>query len=355
MVRNDIGRAVGSAWIALLVYFAATVTPAPASNLVLSGAGATFPYPFYLHLFDAYSKTNGVKIRYDAVGSGSGIKAITAKKVDFAGTDAYMNAEEMKKAGGNLVHIPTCMGAVALTYNLPGHQALRFSPDVIADIFLGKIRSWRDPRIAALNPEATLPALAITVVHRSDASGTTFIFSEYLSKISREWREKMGTGKTVSWSTGEGAKGNPGVAGLINRVQGAVGYVELIYALGNGMQTASVRNRSGNFIAPNPASVSLAGNVRIPEDTHISLTDTAAPRGYPISGFTWLVLYPEQDYDQRSRARAEALVNLLWWVTHGGQAYAQPLHYAPLSREAQTRAETLLMSVTYKGNPLLNP
>jgi phosphate transport system substrate-binding protein len=327
---------------------------AGAAGVELFGAGATFPQPLYEKMFEVYGRQSGVKIQYEGIGSGEGIERIIKKRVDFAGTDAYMTENELREAGVPIIQVPTCLGAVVMTYNLPGNPRLRFTPDIIADIFLGKMKRWNDPRMEAINPGGQLPDMAITGVHRSDGSGTTFIFSEYLSKVSREWREKVGTGKSLRWPVGlEAARGNPGVAGLVKQISGSVGYVELIYALGNDMTVGAIKNRAGKFIEPAPESVSRSASVNLPDDTHISLTDTPASEGYPISSFTWLALYKEQNYRGRNRERAEGLARLLWWVIHEGQRNAKLLQYSPLPEEAVRKAEVLLKTATYNNIPLL--
>jgi phosphate transport system substrate-binding protein len=339
--------------LSVIIVFSVVVVHA-AEPVTITGAGATFPYPLYSVLFETFSEQSGTKITYDAVGSGGGINALSEKKVDFAGTDAFMTIQEISKAGAKIVQIPICMGAVVIAYNLAGDIPMNFSPQVIADIFLGNITKWNDPRILSLNPRIKVSDIPISVVHRTDGSGTTAIFTEYLSKVSPEWKDRIGSGKTVNWMVGQGGKGNPGVAGLIRQIMGSVGYVELIYALGNNMKFASVQNRSGNFIKPGVESVSLAGNVDIPDDTNISLTDTAARYGYPISGFTWVALFQQQDYSGRPKRQAQELTNLLWWMTHEGQAFAKPLHYAPLSKEAVSKSEKLLQSVRFGESPLIH-
>lgn len=324
-----------------------------AKNTELLGAGATFPYPLYSKMFDAYYQEFGVRINYQAIGSGGGIRQLLNRTVDFGATDAYMSAEDVKKEDNYILHLPTCLGAVVVTYNLPGGLKLKFTPDLIADIFLGKIKKWSDERIAAVNPEAALPDVNIAVVHRSDGSGTTFIFSDYLSKVSQEWKKRVGTGKSLNWPAGLGAKGNPGVAGLVKQIPGAVGYVELVYALQNNMPFGMIKNRSGKFIRPTVESLSLAANIDLPEHTRVSITDTRAKYGYPISSFTWLIFYREQSYGKRDRERAKELVKLLWWVIHEGQRFCKPLHYAMLPENAVKKAEGIVKSVVYSGAPLL--
>jgi phosphate transport system substrate-binding protein len=324
-----------------------------AKEMELIGAGATFPYPLYSKMFDVYNKEFGVKINYQAIGSGGGIRQLMNKTVDFGGSDAIMSEKDSGEAGAPVLHIPTCAGAVVVTYNLARHPQLRFTPDVIADIFLGKIQKWNDPRITAINSGVKLPGTAITVVHRSDGSGTTNIFSSYLSKVSPEWKEKVGAGPSLNWPVGIGGKGNPGVAGLVQQTPGSFGYVELIYALQNKMPYGTVKNKKGNFVKPTIASTSLAANTALPDDMKVDLTDTDASEGYSISGFTWILVYKVQNYSDRPEEKAKALVNLLWWMTHQGQKYAEPLHYAPLSKAAVGKAEKLIKSITYNEKSIL--
>jgi len=326
---------------------------APALAAELLGAGATFPYPYYSKLFDTYNKEKGVKINYQAIGSGGGIRQLLQKTVDFGGTDAFMSDKKIQEAGAEILHIPTCLGAVVVTYNLPTSPVLKLTPDIIADIFMGNIKAWNDERIAKINPGITLPAMNIVVVHRSDGSGTTFIFSDYLSKVNRQWKENVGRGKSLNWPTGLGAKGNPGVAGLIKQVPGSVGYAELIYALSNNMPVSIIQNKSGTFVKPSINSVSLAANVPLPDDTRVTITDTDAKEGYSISGFTWLIFYKEQSYNSRTMEKATALMNLLMYTVHEGQKLAEPLHYAPLPAEAVKKAETIIKSATFNGNKIV--
>lgn len=337
-------------WLAALVIVS---TSARASDNELMGAGATFPFPLYQKMFDTYFQTYGVKVNYQAIGSGGGIQQLKQKTVDFGGTDAYMSDQEMAEGGSPIVHVPTCLGAVVITYNLPGNPEIRLTPETIVDIFLGRITNWKDAKLAAINPGLTLPDMNIVTVHRSDGSGTTAIFSDYLCKVSTEWKQKVGEGKSLNWPCGLGAKGNPGVAGLIKQVPGSIGYVELLYALGNKMPYALIQNKAKVFVKPSIETVSIAADVPLPDDTRVSITNTEAKNGYPISGFTWLILYKEQQYGDRSKTRAENLAKLLWWVIHEGQQFAASMDYAPLSKEALTKAEAVLRSVTYAGQPLL--
>lgn len=324
-----------------------------AKDVELIGAGATFPYPLYSKMFDVYNKEYGVKVNYQAIGSGGGIRQLISKTVDFGGSDAIMSDKDLAEASSPILHIPTCAGAVVVTYNLSGNPQLRFTPDVIADIFLGKITKWNDRRISTINPGAKLPDINITVVHRSDGSGTTFIFSDYLSKVSAEWKEKVGTGPSLNWPAGLGGKGNPGVAGLVKQTPGSIGYVELIYALQNKMPYGMVKNNKGKFVTATIASTSYAADTNLPDDMKVSLTDTDVPEGYPISGFTWILVYKEQNYAEKSEEKAKELVKLLWWMIHEGQKNAEPLHYAPLSKKAVEKAEKLIKSISYKSSVVM--
>jgi phosphate transport system substrate-binding protein len=338
--------------VIVLTVVMAMIGTAFAAEQELIGAGATFPYPLYSKMFDAYNKEYGVKVNYQAIGSGGGIRQLINKTVEFGGTDAIMREADSKAAGAPVLHIPICAGAVVVTYNLSGNPQIKLTPDVISDIFMGKIKRWDDQRIKAKNPGAPLPEIEITVVHRSDGSGTTSIFSDYLSKVSKEWKDKVGAGTALNWPVGLGAKGNPGVAGLVKQTPGSIGYVELIYALQNKMPYGAIQNKKGKFITPTLQATSMAANITLPDDMRVSLTDTSAADGYPISGFTWILVYKEQKYGDRTEAKARSLAKLLDWMTHEGQKYAEPMHYAPLSKSAQDKADKLIKSITYDGKPI---
>ncbi len=319
----------------------------------LLGAGATFPYPLYSKMFDVYHKQYGVQVNYQSIGSGGGIRQLESKTVDFGATDAFMDDKKLASIPAEILHIPLCLGAVVITYHLPGNPTLKLTPDLLAELFMGKVSKWNDKRVAELNPGVKLPNLKVAVVHRSDGSGTSFIFTDYLCKVSDEWKTKVGMGKSVDWPAGLGAKGNEGVSGLVKQIKGSIGYCELAYALHNGMPQALVRNRKGIFIKPEIASITAAADVEIPEHTRTSVTDTDAENGYPISSFTWLILYKQQDYDGRERSKAGELAKLLWWMIHDGQKYAAPLEYAPLPKAAVAKAEALLRSVAFGSEPLV--
>jgi phosphate transport system substrate-binding protein len=320
----------------------------------LLGAGSTFVYPLFSKQFSEYNKLTGLKINYQSIGSGGGILQLTNKTVDFGDSDAPLTEEQAQKMGVPVLHIPMCSGAVVISYNLPEvKDTLKLTPDIIAGIFLGKITKWNDPKIATINTGVKLPATDIVIAHRSDGSGTTNIFTDYLSKVSDDWKTKVGKGTSVNWPAGLGGKGNEGVAGLIKQTPGGIGYIELAYAMQNNMAYAKIQNKSGNFITPNIASTSAAGNIQLPADSKIFLGNTDAAQGYPISGFTWALIYQEQGYNKRSQDRATNLVKLLWWNIHDGQQYCEGLHYAPLSPAAVTIAETILKSATFNGKPVL--
>lgn len=337
----------------IILYLFLICTSSLTAGEELLGAGATFPYPLYSKMFDVYYKQYGIKVNYQSIGSGGGIKQIINKTVDFGATDSFMTDEELKTAPAEIVHIPTCLGSVAICFNLAGQPNLKLTPEILADIYMGGITRWDDNRIKAANPGLSLPKMPIMVIHRSDGSGTTYIFSDYLSKVSQSWEKRVGRGKALRWLTGLGAKGNEGVAGLIKQIPGSIGYIELAYAIQNKMSRAAIRNAAGNFIEPTLDSTSRSAETEIPPDTRVSITNTSAAEGYAISGFTWIILYKEQKYDSRSREKAQALVNLLWWMTHEGQNYTQPLDYAPLPDSAVGKTEAILRAITFGGTPLL--
>jgi phosphate transport system substrate-binding protein len=320
----------------------------------LLGAGSTFVYPLFSKQFSEYNKLTGLKVNYQSIGSGGGILQLTNKTVDFGDSDAPLNEEQTQKIGAPVLHIPMCSGAVVLSYNLPQvKDTIKLNPAVLANIFLGKIKAWNDPQIAALNSSVALPNTPIVVAHRSDGSGTTNIITTYLSKVSPDWNTSPGKGSSINWPVGLGGKGNEGVAGLVKQTPGAIGYIELAYAIQNKMAYAKIQNKAGTFISPSVSSTSAAGNIQLPADAKVSLTNTEAADGYPISGFTWALIYKEQNYNSRSEDRATKLVKLLWWNIHEGQQYCEPLHYAPLSPAAVTVAENILKSATFNGKPVL--
>jgi phosphate transport system substrate-binding protein len=303
------------------------------TSVDLNGAGATFPYPIYSKWFSDYAKKTGIKINYQSIGSGGGIRQLSAGTVDFGASDSPMTDEEMAAAkGGPILHIPTVLGAVVVTYNIPGVQRpLNLTGAVISDIFLGKITKWNNPKIASLNPDITLPNADILVIHRSDGSGTTYIFTDYLAAVSDEWRNGPGKGKEVKWPIGLGAKGNEGVAGQVKQTPGAIGYVELAYATQNKLSYANVQNAAGKFITPsiNSVTAAAAGAVsKLPSDTdyRVSIVNAPGEESYPISSFTWLLIYKNQS----DPVKGKKLVDFLKWMLTEGEQSAAALDYAPL-------------------------
>lgn len=319
--------------------------------VTLTGAGATFPYPIYSKWFSTYGDHHPVRVNYQPIGSGGGIRQITEKTVDFGASDAPMTEEEMAKIPG-VLHLPTVLGAVAVTYNLPGvSQSLKLIPDVLADIFTGTITRWNDPRIAQLNPGVNLPAKDILVVTRTDGSGTTYVFTDYLAAVNPQFQQKVGVGKSVKWPTGLGAKGNEGVAGQIRQTEGAVGYVELAYARQNDLAVAALRNQAGTFVEPSVAATTaaaagVADRLDANSDFRMSLVNAAGPQAYPISTWTYLLL--PGHFEDCSKARALADV-VRWSVTEGGAA-AEELDYAPLPENVRTRVLDRLNTVTCGPN-----
>ena len=339
--------------VAILVLASLPFQEASAQSL-MNGAGATFPYPLYSKWFDEYARVDqSVRFNYQSIGSGGGIRQIIARTVDFGATDGPMTDEQLKQAPGELFHIPMVMGAVVATYNLPGSPKLRFTPELLADIFLGKVSKWNDPRIAALNSEVSLPNQPIIVAHRSDGSGTTYIWVDYLSKVSKEWETKVGRGTSVNWPVGLGGKGNEGVAGQVKGTPGTLGYVELAYAVTNKLPIAAIRNRAGKFVEPSIESTTAAAAAaakEMPSDFRVSLTDAPGDQAYPVAGFTWILVYKEQPDELRGRA----MVKFLQWAIHDGQKYAPSLLYAPLPPQVVKLVEAKLRQMTLHGKPLLN-
>jgi phosphate transport system substrate-binding protein len=320
----------------LLLALASLIAGNSASaQLTINGAGATFPYPIYSKWFDEYAKVDpSVRFNYQSIGSGGGQKQIIAQTVDFGASDGPMSDGNLKSAPGKLLHIPTVAGAVVLTYNLPGNPALKLDGDSIAGIFLGTIKKWNDPKLATLNAGVTLPDQEIVVVHRSDGSGTTFIFTDYLSKVSAEWKSKVGNNTSVNWPTGLGGKGNEGVSGQVKQTPGAIGYVELIYATQNKMSYADVKNADGAFVKATGDSVTAAiTTAQIPEDFRFSMTNATGRDSYPIAGATWLLVYAEQ----KDATKGRKLVEFLKWSMTKGEDMAKQLDYAPLPENVRDR------------------
>ncbi|HEX6838289.1 MAG TPA: phosphate ABC transporter substrate-binding protein PstS [Polyangia bacterium] len=334
-------------WIAALLFAVGGV--ARAGALLINGAGATFPFPLYSKWFSEYNKLHPeLRFNYQSIGSGGGIKQITEKTVDFGASDAPMSDAELQKAPG-VVHIPTVLGAVAVVYN-GAPAGVKLTPDALADIFLGKINRWNDPRLQAIPGQPKLPDVAITVCHRSDGSGTTAVFTDYLAKVSPAWKTAVGAGKAVKWPTGLGGKGNEGVTGSVKSTPGAVGYVELAYAHQNKLTMAALKNADGAFVLPSIEGTSeAAAGVEMPADFRVSITNARGKGAYPISSFTYLLIYKEQADAQKGRAIGQ----FLWWAIHDGQKLAAPLDYAPLPKAVVAKVERALRGITVGGKSVI--
>lgn len=333
-----------------------TTSSQPSSSESLTGAGGTFPAPLYEDWFSIYSKLTGVEVNYQAVGSGSGITDITEGTVDFGASDAIMTQEQQATAEaqhGPILHIPMASGSVALIYNIPGvtgNEQLKLTPDVLANIYLKNIKTWNDPSIVAINPGLTLPDIPIEVVHRTDASGTTFIFTNYLSKVSSQWASQVGNATAVSWPGDVGGNLSTGVAAAVQQTPGAIGYVELGYAIQNNMTMASLQNLAGNYITPSvDATAAAANGIDLPSDMKIMLTNSSDPNAYPIVGYTWMLVY----VNQTNKAKGQALANMLWWAINDGQQYETALDYAPLTSTAISLAEKEIESINFQGQPFI--
>ncbi len=321
--------------------------------VTLVGAGASFPFPLYSKWAQVYEQQRGVRINYQSIGSGGGIRQFIARTVDFGASDGPMTDAQMAQAGGTVLHVPTVAGAIVPVYNLDGvGRGLNVTPDILAGIFLGEITRWDDPRLTQANPSATLPAAELVVVHRSDGSGTTAILTNYLSKVSAVWKSRVGEGTSVHWPTGLGGKGNEGVAQLVERTPNAIGYVELAYAITSKMTFGNVRNQAGRFITPSLESTTAAVEGAldmVPADFRVFITNPPGADAYPIAGFTWILIRQEQADAQKGQALAE----FLWWATHDGQQSAAPLLYAPLPPRLVSRLEAALRRITAGGRRVL--
>jgi len=313
--------------------------------MLINGAGATFPNPLYSKWFNEYAKVDpSVRFNYQSIGSGGGQKQILAQTVDFGASDGPMSDDNLAKAPGKILHIPTVAGAVVVTYNLPGAPKLHLDGTTIADIFLGKITKWNDPRLKGLNPGVSLPDTDVVVVHRSDGSGTSYIFSDYLTSVSPEWEKQVGRNTSVKWPTGLGAKGNEGVAGQVKQLPGTIGYVELAYAHQNNLPVADLKNSSGNFIAPSVASVTEAlASAKIPEDFRFSMVNPPGEKAYPIAGATWLLVYE----NQKDPAKGKKLVEFLDWAMTKGEPMASSLDYARLPEGLTQRVIERIKTIQY--------
>jgi phosphate transport system substrate-binding protein len=323
---------------------------AHADTVLINGAGATFPFPIYSKWFSDYNKAHPeIQINYQSIGSGGGIKQITERTVDFGASDAPMSDEELAKAKG-LTHLPTVMGAVVVIYNLPGVSTLKLTPETLSDIFLGKISKWNDPAIAKDNAGLKLPDLAIAVAHRSDGSGTTYTFTDYLASAVPAWKAGPGKGKSVSWPAGLGGKGNEGVTGLVKQNEGGIGYVELAYANQNKLPSAELKNAAGQWVKPTLEAVSAAAaEAKIPDDFRVSIVNQPGKAAWPISTFTYLLVWS----DAPDAVKGDALLKFVWWAEHDGQKLAPSLDYAPLPASVVAKVEATLKKMTVAGKAVL--
>jgi phosphate transport system substrate-binding protein len=315
------------------------------AQMLINGAGATFPQQIYTKWFDEYRKVDpSVSFNYQGIGSGGGQKQILAETVDFGASDGPMSDENLAKAPRAILHLPTVAGAVAVSYNIDGNPQLKLDGATLAGIFLGKVTKWNDAAIAAQNPDVKLPDEDIVVVHRSDGSGTSFIFTDYLSSVSADWKSAVGKGVSVKWPVGLGGKGNAGVAGQIKQTPGSIGYVELAYAHENKLPFATLKNSSGNYVVPTVASVTAAmAAATIPDDFRFSMVNSAGPDAYPIAGTTWLLVYAEQ----KDHAKGEKLIQFLKWAYTDGEKFAPSLDYAPLADAVLKRALDKVQTIKY--------
>jgi phosphate transport system substrate-binding protein len=335
-----------------LLLLLAALPAAALAQVQLNGAGATFPNIIYQDWILTYNQTHpDAKLNYQSIGSGGGIRQFSDGTVDFGASDAPMTDSAIAAISGNVLHIPTVLGAVVVAYNLPGlAQPVKFTPDVVADIFLGKITKWNDARLTSINAGLSLPATDIVVVHRADGSGTSFVFTDYLSKVSPDWQQKVGKGTSVNWPVGLGGRGNEGVSSTVNQTPGAIGYIELGYATANKIPFGTVRNSSGNWIAPSLESVTAAAAGAMKDmgpntDFRVSITNSSGPQAYPIASFTWFLVH--KSYTDTAKARA--LIQFIWWAESEGQAKAPQLGYAPLPRDLHPWIQARLKSVTAGG------
>jgi phosphate transport system substrate-binding protein len=334
--------------LVVLAGCAAPQQPAPVRSLV--GAGATFPYPLYSKWVDVYERETGVRINYQSIGSGGGIRQLVEGTVDFGATDVPMTDEQLAAAPRPILHVPTVVGAVAVVYNLPGLSGtLKLEAAVLGDLFLGRITRWNDPRIARTNPDLALPDAPVSIVHRSDGSGTTAILTEYLSAVNLAWHERVGAGMSVNWPVGLGGKGSEGVSGQVRQLPGSLGYVELAYAVQSRLPFAAIQNRAGRFVSPElESTTAAAAAASLPEDLRTSIVNASGDQSYPIAGFTYLLVYQ----DQVDPARGRALADFIGWCLYEGQSYAAELGYAPLPSGVVQAAEARLATMQSQGQAL---
>ena len=328
------------------------LTSCNSKKVELSGAGATFPLPYYNMVFNNYSEATGINVSYGGIGSGGCVRSLKDKIIDFAGTDVYLTDEEMSSMPP-VIHVPTCLGAVVLSYNIPGVKELKLTSDIIADIYLGNITKWNDPRIVAINPEENLPDMLVTPVYRSDGSGTTFVFSDYMNKVNDNWSKALGSGKSLKFNIGIAAKGNPGVVGTIANMKGSIGYIGSEYAFAMNIPVAKIQNAKGQFVSPSSKSITASLSGDIPDDLRCTITNADTDGAYPISCLTWILVYKEQNYANRSLEKAQATADLLRFVLNtDSQQLTEKIHYAPLPSYIIEKALAAISSMTYNNQPI---
>lgn len=339
-----------SLFVSCFVFFS---VPLNAAKVELLGAGATFPYPAYSKMFKAYHDEFKTKVNYQSIGSGGGIRQLKNATVDFGASDAFIKKKDLIKWTSDVLHIPTAIGGIVLSYNIPGvKDAIKLDGKAISEIYLGTIHYWNHAYIKKLNPKIKLPKIRIVVIYRSDGSGTTAIFTDYLSKISKTWKNKLGSGKVMNWPIGIGGKGNAGVAKLIKQIPGSFGYVTLSYAIQNKLPKAMVKNSKGQYISASVKSVMKASSSStIPSHLRVSITDPNLPDAYPIAGFTWILLLKDVLPDRMSREKLSEVKKLVKWMITDGQKFLPPLSYAPISPEVREKAMKLLDTLTYDSAP----
>ena len=346
------GKKMKKLSLLLVAVIIITLSGCKKNKVELSGAGATFPLPFYNMIFKQYSQKNNTTVSYGGIGSGGGIRSLKDCTVDFAGSDAFLSDDEMSKMK-ETIHIPTCLGAVVVAYNLPKNPELNLTGEIIADIFMGKITKWNDKRIADINPGTDLPNNDIIVIYRSDGSGTTNVFTDYLSKIDSIWANKIGVGKSVTFPIGIAAKGNPGVAGILNNTKYSIGYVGSEYAFSQNISMAAIQNSNSEFIKPSTESISKAANGDFPEDSRKMITNSSTSGAYPISCLTWIIVYKEQNYGNRSFESAKATKQLLQYILSDEiQAKTEQVHYAQLPANVKENARKSLNTMVYNGKEI---
>lgn len=324
-----------------------------AASSMLSGAGASFPLPYYQMVFKEYNSAKGVEVSYGAIGSGGGIRSLKDMVVDFGATDAFLTDAEMAEFNGDVIHIPTCMGAVVVAYNLDGVEGLRMTADLISKIYRGEITNWKDPAIAAVNPDLQFPDLAITPVYRSDGSGTTSVFSHYMASVDAAWADVLGEGKALAWQHGVAGKGNPGVAGILSQTKGAFGYVGSEYAFAMQLPSAYIQNQAGEFVLPTTTSISAAADQEMADDTRSMITNAPGAASYPISCLTWIIIYKEQKYADRSPEQAKATIDLLrWMLGSDAQQMTESVNYVRLPASLVAKANARLNLCVYDGNKI---